>query len=62
MRTQGYRCPYCDCDELPRRETRISTAGWIVLILLLLFFPINLIGLFLRDTYHVCPDCGLRVD
>jgi len=61
--TQGYRCPRCASQYLPRIEKRISTAGWIVFaILLVTFFPLFWIGLLLKEETRICPVCNLRIN
>lgn len=60
--TQGYRCPRCASQYLPRIERKISTAGWIVFaILLVTFFPLFWLGFFLKEEIRVCPVCNLRI-
>jgi hypothetical protein len=55
------RCPECDSDVPPFRETRMSQTGLIVLVaLLLFFFPLFWIGFLIRDEFWVCRDCGWR--
>jgi hypothetical protein len=55
------RCPECDSDRLPVRETRMSQTGLIVMIaLLVMAFPLFWIGLLIRDEFYVCRDCGWR--
>lgn len=59
----GFRCPFCDTDELPRATTRISTGGWVVFaVLLVFFFPLFWVGLLLKEENRVCRDCGVRLD
>lgn len=61
--THGYRCPRCASQYLPRIEKRISTAGWIVFALLLIF-SMGLfcwIGLLIKEEIRVCPVCNLRI-
>jgi hypothetical protein len=58
-----FRCPYCGCREYPLRIRRISTAGWIVAVILLvttgcLFW----IGLLIKEERSTCPNCGVRLD
>ncbi|HQU83859.1 MAG TPA: LITAF-like zinc ribbon domain-containing protein [Pyrinomonadaceae bacterium] len=60
---QGYHCPRCGTNYLPRIERRISTAGWIVFALLLIF-SMGLfcwIGLLIKEEYRVCPICKLQI-
>src|SRR5262249_16729297 len=53
------RCSNCGAAEKPIIATRISTAGWVVFALLLLFcLPLFWIGLLIRESYPQCPECG----
>lgn len=59
----GWRCPYCHSDEGKRTRTRISTAGVITIIaLLLICFPIFWIGLLMTESHDYCRDCGTRLN
>ncbi len=41
---------------------KVSTAGWVVLILLVLFcFPLFWIGFFMKERRSQCPRCGVQV-
>ena len=58
----SYRCPSCMSQLLPVTEKRISTAGWIVFALFLVFFfPLFWIGLLIKEEVHVCPTCRTRL-
>lgn len=58
----GYRCPRCGTQNLPHIERKISPAGWIVfVVLLVVFFPLFWIGFFLKEDVRVCPVCNLKV-
>lgn len=60
--TQGYRCPRCSTNYLPKIERKISTAGWIVFaILLVTFFPLFWIGFLMKEETRVCPVCNLKI-
>ena len=57
----GYRCPRCGSQNLPVITRKISTAGWIVFAVLLIFtFFFFWIGLLMKEDVRVCPACGLR--
>lgn len=59
----GYHCPRCSTNLMPRIERKISTAGWIVFaIMLVFFFPLFWIGLLIRENVRVCSVCNLRID
>lgn len=57
-----YRCPSCMSQFLPITEKRISTAGWIIFALFIVFFfPLFWIGLLVKEEVHVCPACRTRI-
>jgi LITAF-like zinc ribbon protein len=54
----SYRCPRCGTSYLPVLERRVSTAGWIVFSVLLVFtFVFFWIGLLMKEDVAVCPVC-----
>jgi hypothetical protein len=58
----GFRCPFCQSTHPPEVKSRISTAGWVTFILLLIFcFPLCIIGLFIKEDYRVCSSCGIKL-
>ena len=59
---QNYRCPNCGTNALPVIERRISTAGWVVFSLLLVFtFVFFWIGLLMKENVSVCPVCRAKL-
>ena len=55
-------CPQCMSRYLPRKERRISTAGWITFaVLLVFFFPLFWIGLLIKEDVQVCQACNTKV-
>ncbi len=58
----GYRCPRCGTNYPPQVATKVSSDGWLVLILLLFFCaPLFWIGLLMKEEYRVCPMCRLSI-
>jgi len=58
----GFRCPYCQSSAPPEIKRRISTAGWVVFVVLLIAcFPLSIIGLFIKEDYRVCSSCGIKL-
>jgi LITAF-like zinc ribbon domain len=58
----GFRCPFCRSSYPPEVKRRISTAGWVTfVVLLVLCFPLCLIGLFIKEDYRVCSSCGIKL-
>ena len=59
----GYHCPRCSTNLMPRMERKISTAGWVTFVaLLIFFFPLFWIGLLIRENVRVCSVCNLQID
>jgi hypothetical protein len=59
--TMPFHCTNCGSTYLPRMEKRISTAGWIVFaVLLVFFFPLFWIGFFIKEDVLVCQVCNAR--
>lgn len=58
-----YRCPHCGTTSLPIVTKRVSSAGWVVFTLLLVFtLFLFWIGLLLQEEVRVCSVCNRRVD
>ena len=58
----NYRCPRCGSHYLPIVERKISTAGWIVFAVLLIFtFIFFWIGLLMKEDVRICPVCRAKV-
>ena len=55
---QRFRCPYCGTEQPPIVAQRISTGGWIVFAMMILFcFPLFFIGLLIKEEYRQCSWC-----
>ncbi|MSR53796.1 MAG: hypothetical protein EXS09_10970 [Gemmataceae bacterium] len=58
----GFRCHHCGTSDFPINRSKISTAGWIVFGVMLLFcFPLFFIGLLMKENYRECGRCGMRI-
>ena len=56
-------CPFCKSNLAPKVKRKISTGGWVTFAaLLILCFPLCIIGLFIKDEYRVCRSCGIKLD
>jgi DNA-directed RNA polymerase subunit RPC12/RpoP len=61
-RRRGFRCPYCGSTYRPIVRSEISQAGWILFaVLLVVFFPLCFLGLFMKEEYRACSDCGAKL-
>ena len=59
---RGFRCPYCGSRDLPFVQSRVSTAGWITLVVMVLFcLPLFWIGLLIKEEYRECGECGMKL-
>ena len=56
-----FHCERCGSGALPLVRRRVSTLGWVVFVLLLVCFPLNVLGLLITEEYRVCRRCGIRV-
>ncbi|HEY3963122.1 MAG TPA: LITAF-like zinc ribbon domain-containing protein [Planctomycetaceae bacterium] len=58
----GFECPFCHSRTPPNVLSNTSTAGWVIFgLLLLTCFPVCFLGLLVRDQYHVCASCGIKL-
>ena len=63
LRTQGkFSCPFCHTSVPPRINKQISTAGWVMFVVLILFcFILAPIALFITEDYRSCSSCGIKL-
>lgn len=60
-------CPFCHQAITPNRYTKISTGGWVMIVIGLIFTPILLgiilifVGISMKDSYAICPNCKMRL-
>lgn len=60
----GFVCPFCRTTTPPMVYAKVSTAGWVIFVVLLLScFGIVLawIGLLFKEKYTVCQACGIKL-
>ncbi len=63
LATRDYRCPRCQTNLLPVVSKKVSTPGWVIFSILLVFTLVFFwIGLLFREEVHTCPVCNLRVN
>jgi hypothetical protein len=62
-RRPRFQCPFCGTRSFPVVERRISTAGWVmfIILLVLLCLPLCWLGLLMKDEYRVCSACGMKL-
>jgi len=64
MAPAAFTCPLCRSAGPFIPKQRVSTAGWVVMVVLLLtavLFPFFWIGLLIKENYHVCGRCGYKL-
>jgi len=62
LANHGYRCPRCQTNILPVVTKKVSTPGWVIFSILLVFTLIFFwIGLLFQEEVRTCPVCNLRV-
>jgi uncharacterized Zn-finger protein len=55
------QCPYCHTQAPVRIDSKISTAGWVIFaVVLVFFFPLCWIGLLIKEDYRACSYCGAK--
>lgn len=62
MQPAGFRCPFCQSTAGTYVTEKISTQGWIVvLIMIFVCLPLFFIGLFMKEQSVHCRSCGMRL-
>jgi hypothetical protein len=60
---QGLFCPYCGGQMAVSPIKKVSGAGWLTFVLLLIFvFPLAWIGLLIRKDVAFCLSCDATLD
>lgn len=58
----AFSCPFCRTPYPPLNMQRISTSGWVVFVILLLFcIPLCWLGLLIKEDYRICASCRMIV-
>ena len=58
-RRRGRYCRSCDCRVQVRRRQRISTTGWTLICVGILFWPLIIAGIFMKEDVERCDECGM---
>jgi len=62
VQSVGFECPFCHSRNPPIVHSKVSTAGWVIFVLLLLScFPLCIIGLMMKEQFRVCESCGIKL-
>ena len=62
LQPQGFRCPYCQSQAGSYFVSKISTQGWIVMLILLLFcFPLFWVGFLMKEETYYCRSCQMKL-
>lgn len=63
LRKDNFLCPHCNTYVSLETRSKVSDAGWIVFVLLLIFFwPLFWVGLLMKEKYMVCSKCNKRIN
>lgn len=55
-----FRCPFCQSPYPPFVVQKVSGAGWVVFVLLILLcVPLCWIGLLIKEDHRVCSSCRM---
>lgn len=55
-------CPYCRAQTRPVVQSQMSSAGLVVMILMLFFcLPLFWIGFLIKEDTHHCRACGMKL-
>ncbi len=58
----GFRCPFCQSNAGSYYLSKVSSQGWIVMLILLLFcFPLFWIGFFMKEQTYYCRSCQMKL-
>jgi hypothetical protein len=58
-RSRAFECPFCHTEVAPIFRSRISTLGWIVVVVGTITTCFGgLFGLLFKEDYRVCPACN----
>ena len=65
MNTMEIKCPYCGYEGYPIIDERITTEGWILFVVLLIFCVflcwIPFVSTSFKEQVVKCPNCGFRL-
>ena len=62
MQPIGFRCPFCKSPAGSYCVSKVSTQGWVVMLILLLFcFPLFWIGFFMKENSYLCITCRMKL-
>ena len=57
-----FRCPFCGSSEAAVTQRKVSTTGWVVFALLLLFcLPLCFLGLLITEEKLQCGTCRMEL-
>ncbi len=54
-------CPECGSRRRPRVEAQMATISIVLICIGIFFWPLILVGIFLRERWEVCDDCGHKL-
>jgi DNA-directed RNA polymerase subunit RPC12/RpoP len=54
-------CPRCDYVGRPRLNKEMAENALLFIILGIFFLPLLILGVLMKDTWEVCPECGKKL-
>jgi LITAF-like zinc ribbon domain len=54
-------CPQCDYVGRPNVTKEMAENAWIFIVLGIFFLPLIILGVLMKDTWEVCPECRKRI-
>ena len=62
VRRRHRECPHCGEAEGTYERKDIAQEGWVVLVILAVFFwPLFWIGLLMKQNFLICRACGFKI-
>jgi LITAF-like zinc ribbon domain len=60
-RKREMTCPECGCQDVPDEVKDMSEISWVLIVIGIFFWPLLIIGILMKDTWEVCPECRKRL-
>ena len=60
----GFVCPFCRTTTPPMHYAKVSLAGWVIFVVLLLScfgIVVAWVGLLFKEQYTRCQVCGIKL-
>lgn len=61
VRRREVRCPSCGCRDVPILSKEMAENAWLFIVLGILFWPLIIVGVLMKETWEVCPECRRKI-